>query len=179
MPNLMFHNRGGKGFDDVTFSGGFGHLQKGHGVAFADFDEDGDQDIFTKMGGAYPSDAYGSLLFENPGFGNRAVRVKLEGVRSNRSAIGARIRADIREGNALRSVYKWVNSGGSFGANPLEQHVGIGTADEIEALEIFWPTTGETQRFEHVPAGSRIEIREGEKTYRRRDAKPAGVARGT
>src|SRR5690606_7865389 len=101
-------------------------------VAFADFDEDGDQDIFSKMGGAYPSDAYGSLLFENPGFGNRAVRVKLVGVRTNRSAIGARIRADIRDGETVRSIYKWVNSGGSFGANPLEQHVGVGQATEID-----------------------------------------------
>ena len=53
MPNLMFHNRGGKGFVDVTTPGGFGHLQKGHGVAFFDYDHDGDEDIFAELGGAY------------------------------------------------------------------------------------------------------------------------------
>ncbi|MFP6650318.1 MAG: VCBS repeat-containing protein, partial [Pirellulaceae bacterium] len=45
MPNLMFHNREGKGFSDVTTSGGFGHLQKGHGIAFFDYDHDGDEDV--------------------------------------------------------------------------------------------------------------------------------------
>ena len=53
MPNLMFRNREGKMFADVTTAGGFGHLQKGHGIAFADFDNDGDQDVFAELGGAY------------------------------------------------------------------------------------------------------------------------------
>src|SRR5690606_22178351 len=49
MPNVMYRNRRGTGFSDVTTSGGFGHLQKGHGIAFADLDRDGDQDIFSQM----------------------------------------------------------------------------------------------------------------------------------
>ena len=50
-PNAMYRNNGGNGFQDVTFSGGFGHLQKGHGVSFGDLDKDGDQDIFVQVGG--------------------------------------------------------------------------------------------------------------------------------
>ncbi|HWN94216.1 MAG TPA: VCBS repeat-containing protein, partial [Methylomirabilota bacterium] len=53
MPNRMFRNLQGQVFQDVTTSGGFGHLQKGHGIAFADFDGDGDQDIYEVLGGAY------------------------------------------------------------------------------------------------------------------------------
>ncbi|MEZ6087377.1 MAG: VCBS repeat-containing protein [Pirellulaceae bacterium] len=49
MPNLMYLNQAGKRFADVTTVGGFGHLQKGHGIAFADIDNDGDQDIFSEM----------------------------------------------------------------------------------------------------------------------------------
>jgi len=49
----MFPNNGGKVFQDVTTSGGFGHLQKGHAIAFGDIDNDGDEDIFEEMGGAY------------------------------------------------------------------------------------------------------------------------------
>ena len=51
IPNQMFRNRQGKVFQNVTTSGGFGHLQKGHGVSFGDIDNDGDQDIYTVMGG--------------------------------------------------------------------------------------------------------------------------------
>jgi hypothetical protein len=53
IPNRMFRNAGGKSFQDVTSSGGFGHLQKGHGVSFGDIDNDGDQDIYEDMGGAF------------------------------------------------------------------------------------------------------------------------------
>ena len=55
-PNVMFVYRPGHGFVNVTMAGGFGHLQKGHGVSFADIDNDGDQDVYVQMGGAYPAD---------------------------------------------------------------------------------------------------------------------------
>ena len=165
MPSVMYRNRGGQAFADVTYSGGFGHLQKGHGVFFADLDHDGDQDVFEQMGGAFPGDRFGNVLYANPGFGNHWITVKLVGVRSNRSAIGARIRADIVEDGTRRSVYRHVNSGGSFGANPLRQTIGLGSATRIERLEMFWPTTGETQVFTDLPADQIIRIVEDEDTY--------------
>jgi hypothetical protein len=161
MPNLMYLNRGGTGFADVTTAGGFGNLQKGHGVVFADFDRDGDQDIFEKMGGALAGDAFFDSLYRNPGFGNRWLTLELTGVQSNRSGIGARIRVDVREDGRRRSIYKHVNSGGSFGANPLEQTIGLGKAESIERLEIQWPTSGITQTFGQVPLGRSIRVREG------------------
>jgi len=167
MPNLLFHNRGGTGFSNVTSAAGVGHLQKGHGVAFADIDNDGDQDIFAKLGGSFAGDAYGSALFQNPGFGHHWITIKLVGKQSNRWGVGARIRAEIDESGKRRSVYKWVNSGGSFGANPLRQQIGLGKAGRIEVLEIFWPTTGRTQRFLNVPADQFIEITEGATAYRK------------
>jgi hypothetical protein len=166
MPNLMFRNREGKGFSDVSTAGGFGHLQKGHGVAFADLDNDGDQDVFIEMGGAFPSDAFMNALFENPGFSNNWIKVKLNGVISNRSAIGARIRCSISEDGKRRNVYKWVNSGGSFGANPLRQEIGLGKAKKIDTLEIYWPTSDTTQRFDDVAVNQFIEITEGQDAFR-------------
>ncbi len=165
MPNLLFRNERGLRFVDVTSAAGVGHLQKGHGVAFADFDSDGDLDLFVELGGAYAGDLYPNALFENPGFGNHWLSVKLIGTESNRAGIGARIRADIVEEGSSRSVYRWVTSGGSFGASPLRQHLGLGQAGRIEVLEIYWPTSGTTQQFREVPVDRLIRIREGSPEY--------------
>ena len=162
MPNVMYRNRGGKGFADVSVAGGFSHLQKGHGVVFADLDHDGDQDIFEQMGGALPGDGFSNVLYENPGFDNHWIAIQLVGVRSNRSAIGARIRVEVMENDVRRSIYKHVNSGGTFGANPLRQTIGLGKASRIVVLEVFWPTTGLTQTFHDVPFDQFIQIVEGE-----------------
>jgi len=166
MPNLMYRNVEGKRFADVTTAGGFGHLQKGHGVVFADLDNDGDQDVYAQLGGAFQGDGFQDVLFENPGFGNHWIKVKLVGRRSNRAGIGARIRAEIQDGGGRRSVYAHVNSGGSFGANPLRQAIGLGGATRIETLEVFWPASNETQTFRDVAVDQVIEVEEGESTYR-------------
>jgi len=160
MPNVMYRNVGGNRFSDVTFAGGFGHLQKGHGIVFADFDHDGDQDVFEEMGGAYPGDAFTNVLYENPGFGARFLSVKLDGTTSNRSAIGARIRVDVSTADSKRTIYKHVNTGGSFGANPLRQTIGLGAAERIDRLWIYWPTTDRTQLFEDVELDSHLRISE-------------------
>ena len=165
MPSVMYRNREGSDFADVTYAGGFGHLQKGHAVVFADLDNDGDQDIFEQMGGAFPGDGFSNVLYENPGFETHFLTIKLVGMRSNRSAIGARIHAKVVENGEQRSIYKHVNSGGSFGANPLRQTIGLGKAEKVEALEIFWPATGRTQRFHDVSIDQFIQIVEGEAQY--------------
>ncbi len=165
MPNLMFRNRGGESFVDVTTAGGFGHLQKGHGVAFADLDRDGDQDVFLQVGGAYPGDAFGNALFENPGSENHWIAIQAVGTRSVRSAVGARIRCDVREDGVARSIFRHVASGGSFGCNPLRQHVGLGRAKRIDRLEVHWPATGVTQVFSDVPADRHLRVVEGADRY--------------
>ena len=70
------------------FASGLGHLQKGHGVVFADLDHDGDVDLFEQMGGAYRGDGFADVLYENPGFGHGWLAVEVVGVESNRSGIG-------------------------------------------------------------------------------------------
>ncbi len=165
MPSLMYRNQEGRRFVDVTYTGGFGHLQKGHSVFFADLDNDGDQDVFEQMGGAFPGDGFSNALYENPGFGNNWIAVKLVGVRSNRSAIGARIRIDVIENDARRSIYRHVNSGGTFGANPLRQTIGLGRAARIERLEVLWPTTGATQSFTDLGINQTIRIVEDEESF--------------
>ena len=75
-PNVMFLNQGGSRFANITMGGGFGHLQKGHGVSFADIDNDGDQDVYVQMGGQLTGDKYNDALFENPGFGHHWITLK-------------------------------------------------------------------------------------------------------
>jgi hypothetical protein len=162
VPNVMYWNRRGKGFADITTAGGFGHLQKGHGISFADLDGDGDQDVYAQMGGAYAGDAFGNALYENPGASGSWLKLRLEGRESNRSAVGARVRAEIVEDGARRSVHQTVGQHGSFGNSPLELHLGLGTAERVEVLEVHWPRTGATQVFRAVPARKRARIVEGE-----------------
>ena len=168
MPNVMYHNRGGERFRDITFSGGFGHLQKGHAVAFADLDRDGDQDLFAQMGGAFPGDKFHDALYENPGFGNHWLAVRLIGRRSNRGAIGARLEAVISDADgSTRSVFRHVNSGGSFGANPLRQTLGLGTATQVKRLIVRWPTSDTQQVFHDLPVDALVTVVEGSATYHR------------
>ncbi len=161
MPNLMFWNRGGKRFDDVTMAGGFGHLQKGHGTVFADLDGDGDLDVYSIQGGAYPGDAAHDVLYENPGFGNHWLAVVAVGTHSNRSAVGARIHAVVEENGVERSIWRDVGSGGCFGSNPLRQHFGLGAATKVKSLSIRWPRSREVQVLNDVPADRTIRVVEG------------------
>lgn len=165
VPNVMYWNRGGTGFKDVTFSGRFGHLQKGHAVAFADFDNDGDLDVFQELGGAFPGDGFGNALFRNPGFGNHWITVELVGVQSARSAIGARIHVTVQHRGQPRNIHRWVNSGGSFGGNPLRQHIGVGSAERIDSIEIRWPATGNVQSLRDVDVDQSIRVTEGEEDF--------------
>jgi len=170
-PNRMFRSFEGEAFQDVTTSGGFGHVQKGHGIAFADMDQDGDQDIFAVFGGAYEGDGFRRALFENPGHRNHWVTLRLEGTRSNRSAIGARIEVRVPVGKADRAIFASVSTGGSFGSASLEQEIGLGSADRILSVKVRWPS-GLTQTFKDVPVDSIVRIREGDESATPVPAKP-------
>lgn len=150
MPNRMFRNSGGERFEEVTASGGFGHLQKGHGVSFADLNNDGNQDIFTVMGGAYEGDVFMNALFKNPGNNNNWITLLLSGVESNRSGIGNRIRIDVDTPAGYREIHKVVSTGGSFGSSSLQQEIGLGDATNIRQIEIYWPASGKKQIFDNV-----------------------------
>lgn len=166
MPNLLFRNNAGARFEDVTIAAGMGHLQKGHGTAFADFDNDGDQDVYMQMGGAYKADVFGNALFQNPGFGTNWIKIKLIGETSNRAAIGARIKLEFIEDGKSRTVYRWINSGGSFGGNPLQREIGIGKATTIQTLEVYWPTSQTTQKFKDVKPNRLLKISESIRVLR-------------
>ncbi len=161
-PNLMFRNNEGKGFQDVTNSSGTGHLQKGHGIGFWDADNDGDQDIFEVMGGGYSGDIYQNVFYENPGNDNKWVTLKLEGKKSNRSAIGSKIKITVTTENGEQDIYNYVSTGGSFGASSLQLETGLGNAKAIKQIEVFW-ASGNKQIFKNAELNMIYKIVEGEK----------------
>jgi hypothetical protein len=177
-PSALLHNRQGQAFVDVTASSGTGELHKGHGVAFADLDHDGDEEIVFEVGGATPGDRHALRLFENPGHGNDWLNLKLTGTRTNRGAIGARIAVTVTDSRgAKRTMHRVVTSGGSFGASPLEQHVGLGRAARTVDVEISWPVSGSRQRFTGLSPNQTLAITELVETYVRLDRPPVRLGR--
>ena len=158
VPNRMFRNIDGISFEEVTSAGGFGHIQKGHGVSFADLDNDGDQDIYAVLGGAYEGDNYPNVCFENPTSENNWIILKLEGIKSNRSAIGTKLKLDLENG---RTIFYSINTGGSFGANSLQAEVGLGQSELIQTLTVIWPCS-KAQIFNSVAVNKKYTLTEGE-----------------
>jgi hypothetical protein len=166
----LLRNREGKAFVNVTASSGTGERHKGHGVAFADLDNDGNEEIVFEVGGATPGDAHALRLFKNPGHDNAWINLKLVGVKTNRSAVGARIKVTIENADhGSRAFHRTVGSGGSFGASPLQQHVGLGQATKIVDLEVWWPTSDTRQHFANVGTNQTLEIHEFAQTPIRLD----------
>jgi hypothetical protein len=172
IPNRMFRNDGGRRFQDVTTSGGFGQLQKGHGIAFADINNSGTQDIYSVVGGAVEADRYHHQVFANPGHGNNWLKLRLEGVKTNRAAIGARIKVVVQADQGERAIHRIVGTGGSFGSTTLRQEIGLGRARAIKRVEVFWPVTGTTQVLTGLEINNFYHVREGA-------AAPARVALGS
>ena len=167
MPNLVYRGDVGNRFLDVTRAGGFGLLHKGDAVAVADLDNDGDQDVYQRMGGRLLGDTYPSALFENPldnKSGGAWVALRLVGTESNHSAIGARLEVTVDTAAGPRVIHRTVGSGGSSGASPLRQFIGLGrlaSGATIPRIEVLWPASGATQLFENVRPRRFYELREG------------------
>jgi tetratricopeptide (TPR) repeat protein len=161
MPNLLLHNQRGQAFADITTDSRTGHLQKGHGMAFADLDHDGDQDLIAVMGGWFAGDSFRRAVFDNPGCGNQSITLRLRGVHSNRYGVGCRVKATFRSQDGQdRTIFRWMNTGGSFGSAPLRMHLGIESATSVSTLEVWWPLSKTRQTFHDIAAGSHVEVQE-------------------
>ncbi|NND94772.1 MAG: CRTAC1 family protein, partial [Flavobacteriales bacterium] len=158
VPNRMFRNKGGKVFEEVTSAGRFGHIQKGHGISFADLDRDGDQDIYAVMGGAFEGDVFTNVLFENPISENNWIVMELEGTTTNRDAIGTRMTLKLDD---QRELYHVISTGGTFGSNSLQAEIGLGKAETISELKIHWQNSDD-QVFKDIEPGKKYKVIEGE-----------------
>ena len=160
MPNTLFWNRGPKkGFYDVTQVSGeaLSYSNISRGAAFADYDNDGDVDVFIVNNGGP-----GILLRNDGGNKKNWLEVKLEGTRSNRSAIGAKLKAVTDTVTQIRQVD---DQGSYLSQNSLVQHFGLNQYTVVDTLDIIWPS-GLHQHFYHVPANEKIYIKEGSNRYK-------------
>jgi hypothetical protein len=151
---ILYRNLGDGRFEEVSAAAGPGIMAEhvGRGCAFGDLDNDGDIDIVVNNLDGAPS-----LLRNDGGNRNKWLLVKCIGTRSNRSAIGARVR--VTAGG--RTQIDEVMSGASYySQNDLRLHFGLGTASAADKIEVLWPS-GLKESFVDVPANYLIVIEEG------------------
>jgi hypothetical protein len=142
----LFLNQGNGTFRDVAgeAGGGFEKPKVGRGLAYGDFDRDGDLDVLmtTNNGPAY--------LFRNDqSAGNRSIRFQLQGTKSNRDAIGANVR--IFAGG--QSQWRQVRGGSSYlSQSEMPVTFGLGKRDKVDKVVIDWPS-GRTEEYKDLRAG--------------------------
>lgn len=152
--SLLYRNRGNGTFEDVSSSSGPGLEQRrsGRGVAFGDFDNDGDVDIVVNNQNDPPT-----LLRNQLDHLNHSLMIRTVGTRSNRDGIGARVTLVVRGRRQIEEV----RSGGSYlSQSDLRLHFGLGSATQADLIEIRWPS-GQVDRLFKVPANQLILVREG------------------
>jgi hypothetical protein len=152
---IVFENDGRK-FRNTSFAAGLPFTGKSHGVNMADLFGDGRLSILVAAGGAYPGDLLTTSIYCPKSLPGNYLNVRLKGVKSNRSAIGARV--SLEAGG--RKQFREVTGGSNFGCLPFEQHFGLAGLARVEAVEIRWPS-GLRQRFEGLPANRTVEFTEG------------------
>ncbi|MEO0473596.1 MAG: FG-GAP-like repeat-containing protein, partial [Bacteroidota bacterium] len=163
IPNRVYRNHQGERFQDVTTVSGFGQIQKGHAVAFGDLDNDGDEDIYTVIGGFFEGDIYPNNLLEHPGSEHQWIVLAIEGKQANRSAFGTRIHLVVEAENGdIRTIHRTVNTGGSFGASSPQLEIGLGKAKRILQISVEWPDEAKhDDLFEGVPLNRHYRIEQG------------------
>jgi hypothetical protein len=151
---LVYRNLGEGRFEDVSDRAGAALREKrsSRGAAFADFDNDGDIDVAVMNLGETPS------LYRNDlASGHHWVQLRLEGTKSNRSAIGATV--TVHSGGAAQT--KPVVSQSSYiSQSDLRLHFGLGAAEKVEKITVRWPT-GVEEEFSGVAADQRYQLVEG------------------
>ncbi len=159
-PNILFHNTGGGIFTDVTDSAGVGNLGKGHGATFADYDGDGDLDLYAPIGGAMFGDRQPNSMYRNNGSSHHWLKIRLVPRQSNPDAIGVRLAATTTYG----TIHRAVAGGTGFGSmNDPVVLFGLGAATEVQTLVVRWPR-GAEQRLTHLPGNRLVTITEGRDT---------------
>jgi hypothetical protein len=157
-PKIVFRNLGGFRFEDVSARSGPGATapHSSRGVAFGDYDNDGDLDVLVMNMNERPS-----LLRNDYDGGDAWLALRLEGTRSNRAGIGATV---IVTAGGRRQARAALSQSSYYSHDDLRLHFGLGTARAAERVEVRWPS-GAVDLLRGVSAG-RLTVREGEAPLR-------------
>jgi tetratricopeptide (TPR) repeat protein len=158
-PPTILENHDGI-FHNTTFSSGLPLTGKSHGVNLADLFGDGRLSVIIAAGGAYPADLLTTNVYYPKTLAGNYLNVRLTGIISNRSAIGARVALEA----GGRKQFRQVSGGSNFGCLPFEQHFGLAEVTKVEALEVRWPS-GLVQRFEDLPINKTLQFTEGQPSW--------------
>ena len=162
-PNILLRNTGQGTFVDITDSAGVGNLGKGHGATFADYDNDGDLDLYAPIGGAMVGDRQPNSLYRNGGTTNHWLKLRLQPTQSNPGAIGTRLAFATSQGTRHLTVA----GGTGFGSmNDPVVFVGLGQAMQVDRLDIQWPS-GRQEHVLNLPAGQQLLLTEGKASLAR------------
>ncbi len=127
-------------------------------VAAADIDNDGDVDVFVANWDG--PDAI-DRLYRNETVGGSWLKVRLDGVASNRFGIGARVSVEWTEGDQTHRSHRWVTaSTGYAGQDDTQLHFGLSNAPRVDELVVMWPS-GQVDRYAEIDARQTITLREG------------------
>ncbi|MGH9736148.1 MAG: CRTAC1 family protein [Candidatus Acidiferrales bacterium] len=154
-PKVMFRNLGNGTFENVSdqMGGDFRLARVSRGAAIGDFDNDGDLDILTSNNGEYAQ-----LLRNDGGNQNHWLSISLEGTKSNRDAVGARVK--VTAGDLVS--YDERRGGTSYqSARDPRLHFGLGSRSRIDSVEVKWPS-GAVTTIGKLDADRFIAIKEGE-----------------
>ena len=159
--NLLYHNEGDGTFSKVTTGAVMNDVARSFGCAWADFDNDGDLDLFVANGGSMGlSSPEPGFLYRNDGGANNWIHVRLVGTVSNRSAIGAKVRVKATiKGKTFWQLREISGGSGYCSQNDLRAHFGLGNATNVEVLRIEWPS-GIVQELRDVPAQQTLTVTE-------------------
>jgi len=155
--NLLYHNEGDGTFSKVTAGAVVNDGGRSFGCAWADFDNDGDLDLFVANGGYSREPCF---LYRNDGGTNKWILVRLIGTVSNRSAIGAKVRVKATiQGKTVWQLREISGGSGYCSQNDLRAHFGLGNATNVEVVRIEWPS-GIVQELRGVPAKQTLTVTE-------------------
>jgi hypothetical protein len=153
-PRVVFRNADGAHFEDMTRDSGSGATtpHSSRGAAFGDFDNDGDVDVLVFNMNEPPS-----LLRNDQRSGLHWIAIALEGVRSDRAAIGATVRVTAGGRVQARAA---LSQSSYYSHDDLRLHFGLGSATRVDAVEVRWPSGG-VDTLRNVPADRFVRIKEG------------------
>ena len=155
MHNFLFLNRGDGTFNKTVSGVIASHADTSAGVSHADYDRDGDLDLFVANWGGRDQI---NRFYQNQTNSNNWVSFQLRGSSSNSYGIGAKVKLTLVRDQEMKTMYRWVYPVTGYGSqNDYELHFGTGNYDRIDSVTIYWPS-GQSDSYNTLEAGKRYRV---------------------